>query len=477
MDSIDDKLLSGDYAADVREINRRLRVEHSFDLVSKHLRLGEKEAVLYFVDGFIKDEVLERILAFLLEAEPERLSRVKSAANFAAAFIPYTETDVTNEFSKILASVLSGTPALLVEGLEEAVLIDVRTYPVRGMAEPEDDRVLRGARDGFVETLIFNTALIRRRIRDTALTVEVTPVGTKSKTDVAICYMIGLVNPRHLSIIKEKLNKIAIESLTMGQESLAECLLGSRWYNPFPRVRYTERPDAAAASLYEGSIILIVDNSPAVMILPTSIFDFLQDSNDYYFTPLVGSYLRLVRMLIFFLTVFLTPVWYLLVESPELVPEWLSFIFVREPNQVPIFIQLLLVEFILDGLKLAALNTPTVLSNSFSIVGALILGDFAVKANWLVAEVVLYMAFVAIATFTQPSYELGYAFKLFRLLFLVLIRFIGPWGLPLGVVLMLIVIASTKTPLGYTYLYPLIPFNGPALMRLLIRQPISRQNT
>ena len=476
MESIYD-LLTGDYAQDQKEISRRLRVEQSFDLVAKPLKIGGKEAVLYFVDGFIKDDVMERILAFLLRLEPAQLPQARSAADFAASFVPYVETDSAKEVPKLITAVLSGMLALLVEGLDEAVLIDARTYPVRSVAEPEDDRVLRGSRDGFVETLVFNTALIRRRIRDTALTVEITSVGTKSKTDVVLCYMSGIVNPRHLAVIKEKLDGIAIESLTMAQESLAECLLGSRWYNPFPRVRYTERPDAAAASLYEGSILLIVDNSPAVMILPTSIFDFLQDSNDYYFTPLVGSYLRLVRMLVFFLTIFLTPIWYLLVENPHLTPDWLSFIFVKEPNQIPVFIQLMLVEFLLDGLKLAALNTPTVLSNSFSIVGALILGDFAVKANWLVSEVVLYMAFVAIATFTQPSYELGYAFKLFRLLFLVLIRFVGPWGLPLGFAIMLVVIASTKTPLGYTYLYPLIPFNGPALKRLFFRQPISRQNT
>ncbi|MEG1779546.1 MAG: spore germination protein, partial [Oscillospiraceae bacterium] len=241
--------------------------------------------------------------------------------------------------------------------------------------------------------------------------------------------------------------------------------------------RYTERPDAASASVLEGKIIIVVDNSPAVMILPVSLFDFTQDANDFYFPPLVGTYLRLVRTAVFLLTLFLTPLWYLVLQNPQYMPSWLEFLQVKEMNKVPIIVQLLIIEFVIDGLKLASLNTPSVLSNSFSVVGALILGDFAVQARWFVPEVVLYMAFVTIANFTQPSFELGYAFKLSRVVLLILTAIFNIWGFIAGVVGLLILIATTKTITGRNYLFPFYPFNGEAIVRLFIRKPINSKNT
>ena len=275
---------------------------------------------------------------------------------------------------------------------------------------------------------------------------------------------------------KRQLQDITIPALTLGQESLAECLLRGQWYDPFPRIRYTERPDSAAAAIAEGQIVLLADNSPAAMLLPTSIFTFAQDTNDYYFPPIVGSYLRLVRGLIFLLTLFLTPVWYWLMQNPDKIPAMLEFIRIKEPNSLPLIVQMLLIEVLIDTLKLASLNTPTSLSNALSLVGALVFGEFAVQAGLFVPELLAYMAFVAIASFTQPSHELAYAFKLFRMLFLLLTWLLGGWGLLLGMALMLITLVTTKTVAGGRYLYPLIPFNGRALWRLLWRQPISRHN-
>ena len=206
-------------------------------------------------------------------------------------------------------------------------------------------------------------------------------------------------------------------------------------------------------------------------------FDFVQDTNDYYFPPLVGTYLRFVRDAVFFLTVFLTPVWYLLVQNPDWIPSWLDMLRIKEPNMVPLLVQLLAIEFVIDGIKLASLNTPGSLNNAFSIVGALILGDFAVSVGFFVPEVLLYMAFVAVASFTQPSFELGYAFKLFRMLFLVLTALFNWIGFAIGLLLLVLAIAFTDTAAGKNYLYPLIPFNRRAFLRLLIRRPIHRDNT
>ena len=442
------------YQETVNQLKRKLRVDASFDLVSRDITVGHRNGTMFFVDGLTKDEVLEKMLQYLTKIPPDDMSGITDAAEFIARFITY----------------------IVVEGIERVILVDTRTYPVRGVEEPETDRVLRGSRDGLVETLMFNAALIRRRLRDPALTFEAVSIGSISATDVCICYMTDRVDKKYLKKVQDRLASITIPALTMGQESLAECLLRGQWYNPFPRVRYTERPDAAAAAIAEGQIVLLVDNSPAAMLLPTSIFDFSQDTNDFYFPPIVGSYLRFVRGLIFVATLFLTPVWYWLMQNPDRIPPPLEFIRIEEMGPIPLIVQLLLVELLIDAIKLAALNTPASLSNALSLVGALVFGEFAVEAGIFASELLAYMAFVAIASFTQPSHELTYAFKLFRILFLLCTWLLHGWGLLLGMGIMLLVLVTTRTAVEGSYLYPVIPFNGRALMRLLFRQPISRYN-
>ncbi len=454
-----------------------LRVSASFDLVLRDVAVADRAAAIVFVDGFVKDETMSKMLQFLVNLQPEKVKALTSAEEFAAHFVPYTEVAVSDQPDEVATAVLSGQLALLVDGYDAVILIDLRTYPVRGVSEPESDRVLRGSHDGFVETLVFNTALIRRHLRDPRLTMEYRQIGSVSKTDVVMCFLDGIAPAKHVKTVREKLDAITIPSLTMGQESLVECLFRKQqWYNPFPKVRYTERPDAAAAAVAEGRILIIVDGTPVVMILPSGIFDFVQDTNDYYFPPLVGSYLRLVRILVFGFTIFVTPVWFLFITNPDWIPPWLEFIRIKEPNTVPVIIQLLLVEVIIDAIRLASLNTPSALNNAFGVVGALILGEFAVSAGLFVAEVLLYMAAVAVATFTQPSFELGYAFKLSRMLFLVLTALFGVWGFVGGILLVLVVLATTQTALGTGYLYPVVPFDKVALRRLLVRRILHRNN-
>ncbi|MBR6708305.1 MAG: spore germination protein, partial [Clostridia bacterium] len=340
----------------------------------------------------------------------------------------------------------------------------------RQTEELENDRVMRGARDGFVETLVFNTALIRRRIRDPRLTMAYHTVGRESRTDVVLCYMDGKADPKYVDYLKKRLQTLQTDALSMGHQSLAECLIRTRWYNPFPKIRCTERPDAAAASLLEGSILILCDNSPEAMILPTSIFDFLQETGDYYFPPLTGCYIRLLRHAIFWIALFLTPLWYLLICNPGWLPEWMLFIIPTKETRIPIIAQLFLTEFVIDGLKLASMNTPSMLTNSLSVVGGLILGDFAVSIGWLLPEVILYMAFVAIANFTQPSMELGFAFKFLRMGLLLLTALFGVAGFVGGLAGCVVLLACNSTVnRKRSYLYPLIPFNGRALRRLFFR--------
>jgi len=448
-----------------------LRVNESFDLIKREMNIAQTKIVMYYIDGFVKAEMMQKLMVHFVSLKDFGDRSEGAAQKFARESVPSVEVDVTSSIDSIVLGVLSGCSAFLCEGFgKNAIIIDARTYPARNTEEPENDRVMRGSRDGFVETMIFNTAMIRRRIRDPNFTVRYINAGNESRTDMALCYMADRADLDYVKELSVKLTKLNTDSLTMGHRSVAESLIRKGWYNPFPKIRTTERPDAASATILEGGIVLICDNSPEAMIFPTSLFDFLQESDDYYFPPLTGTYLRILRHFIFWMTVLLTPVWYLLLRHESILPEWLYFVVPKDPGELPIIIQLFLTEFALDGLKLASLNTPNMLSNSLSVVGGLLLGDFAVTVGWLSPDVILYMAFVAIANFTQSSYELGYAFKYMRMLILILTALFDIYGFISGIIISLILAATNKTVNGKRkYLYPLIPFNGRALARLFFR--------
>ena len=464
---LSDLALGDDYGANVELMKRVLRVDSNFDMLSKKLVLESGELTLFFIDGFTKDTVLQKLMMHFLSVKKLR----HSAKDFMDECLPYIESDVSGDLGHIVHFVASGGALILGSSFgAQAILLDTRTYPARETAEPEGDRVMRGSRDGFVETLLFNTALIRRRIRNPELTMKYFKIGRDSGSDVVLCYMNDRADKKYVAELSKKLSSIDTDSLVMGHESLKECIIKSKWYNPFPKIRTTERPDSAAAQLLEGSVLILIDNSPEVMVLPSTIFDFMQESNDFYFPPLTGSYIRIVRYVVFFLTLFLTPTWYLMLQYPSFVPSWLEFAMPEELGVLPILVQLLLVEFIIDALRLASLNTPSMLNNSLSVVGGLILGDFAVDIGWLIPEVILYMAFVAIANFTQRSYELGYSIKFMRILLLVATAIFGIWGFVGSVVVIILLVATNSTANGKrNYLYPLIPLNIRALRTLIFR--------
>lgn len=469
-------LFSEDFYKNEKMLDEYFRVEQNFDVVNTRFFVSARNAKLYYIDGFVNNEVSERVLNFMMSRK-DKIPENTSAQDFVQSVVSYIEMDVSSDMDVISKTVYSGAILIIVDGFASAFLVKTRNYPRRSVQEPDNDKVLRGAHDGFVEALLINTALIRRRIRDRNLIMEVHEAGKRSRTDIAICYLQNKADMKTVKMLRNKIEKIDVNTLSMSQESLVECFIKKQHFNPFPKVRYTERPDSAAACIAEGSIILLVDNSPAAMIIPTSFFEFLQDTNDYYFPPVVGTYLRFIRMIIFGLAFLLSPTWYLLVSNPSYIPEWLSFITVKEYYTIPIIAQLLIIEVVIDTLKLASLNTPNALSNSFSVIGALVLGDLAVTAKLFSSEVVLFMAFVAIANFAQPSFELGYAFKLSRIFVLILTAAFNVWGYAAGIVIVLLQMFFTKTVTGRGYMYPVIPFNAKTLSRLLFRHPISKENT
>jgi len=454
----------------MNKMSELLPIGRTCDIIEKKTTVGGRDACFYFVDGLIETPIAERLMAFLIDIKPEIMEKFSSAAELVDNHFPYVEITLVDKFDDVLYYVLAGQTVFFVDGYSEAVSLDLREYPSRSVAEPDKEKTLRGARDGFVETIIANTALIRRRVRDPKLIFNMSDVGKRSKTDVAVGYIEGLADEKFVKEIKKRISEINIESIAMGQSSLYELLFKKSRLNPFPKVKYTERPDVAAANLLEGKIIIMVDNVPGCTILPVTFFDFVQQVEDFYFPPVVGGYIRIIRNLFFYLTVILLPLWVYFMNNPQLIPEWLSVIKIREHNGIPVIVQLLILEFGIDGLRIASVNTPDSLSSSLSIVGALLLSEFAVKTGWFDADTILYMAIVALAAFVQPSMELTYAVKFIRIFLLVVTHFFGLWGLFAGWIISVIFIASTRTINNKGYLYPLYPYNGKELKKILVRQ-------
>lgn len=445
-----ERRLSASFEENIRYMNEVLPVKESFDIIRRDMKIGGKASVFYYIDGFVKDEAMLKIMDSFLSVTEQDMS--EDAESFIQEHVPYVEVDLAADFDQVLRNVLSGAVALFIDGYAESVIIDCRTYPARSVDEPEKDKSLRGSRDGFVETIVFNTALMRRRIRDPHLIMEMTEAGQSSRTDIAICYMNDRVDQELLNNLRRRISELNLDDLRMNQQSLAEALFKRKWFNPFPKFKYTERPDTAAACLLEGKVVILVDNAPSAMILPTSILDMIEEANDYYFPTLTGIYLKVTRTLITVATVFFTPLYLLFMQNPQWLPEAFAFVEVRDTVNIPLIFQFLLLELSIDGLRLAAMNTPTMLSTPLSVIAGIVMGEFSVQSGWFNSEVMLYMAFVAVANYTQPNFELGYALKFMRLMLLVLTSVFGLYGFVAGCILVLCFLIFNKTLSGRNYL-------------------------
>ena len=443
------KKLSVSFEDNIRYMNEILPVKESFDIIRREMEIGGKASVFYYIDRFIKDEAMLKIMDSFLSVSEKDMP--EDAEGFIQKKVPYVEGDILEDFDQGIRNVLPGPAVLFIDGYKECIAIDCRTYPARGVEEPDKDRSLRGSRDGFVETIVFNTALMRRRIRDPHLVMEMTEVGQASRTDIAICYMQDRVDNELLKNLKNRIESLQVDDLRMNQQSLAESLFKRKWFNPFPKFKFTERPDTAAACLLEGKVVILVDNSPSAMILPTSILDMIEEANDYYFPTVTAVYLKVTRTLITIATVFFTPLYLLFMQNEEWLPRAFDFVAVQDTVNIPLIFQFLLLELSIDGLRLAAMNTPTMLSTPLSVIAGIVMGEFSVQSGWFNSEVMLYMAFVAVANYTQPNFELGYALKFMRLMLLILTGVFDLYGFIIGCILVLCFLIFNKTLSGRNY--------------------------
>ena len=435
------------YTELLSEIKSQIPVGESFDLLERKLEIAGRDAEMFFVDGLVDGSMMQRVLFSLFSLKTEQLETAETMEQFLQSNLPFLDAMITRDVDQAIKYLYSGLVPLLISGYDGIIIIDCRSYPLRSVQEPSKEQSLRGAKDGFVESMMTNIALIRRRIRDNDLIFKVYNIGEMTKSDTSMVYMKGKADSSMVEKLDRCLRSLRIEGMTVTEQSLVEALLGRKrgLFNPFPKVRYTQRPDVIAAHVEEGKIAVIVDNTPTVILIPAGIFDFLQDIDDYYFPVMIGNYFRALRITNMIVILFATPVYLLFAEGTIPTYEGLRFFITEEEFAISIFWQFILLEIAVDGLKLASLNTPESLGMSLSVIGALVLGEFSVSSGWFVPQTILCMAVVAIASFIQPSMELGYAIKFVRILMLIGAHCFGWPGMAAAFVLSVAVMAGTRS--------------------------------
>ena len=450
-------------------MKNRVGLGDSFDLGVRKLTILKKGVHFYYVNGLCDTQPIVQIVKELVNINNrEKISL--QLQSIVENRIVHQSVDQLKTMDEVVDQVLSGLIVILVEGEGIGLAVDVRSYPGRQPQEPDTEKVVRGSRDGFVENIIVNTALTRRRIRDERLRFEMMKIGERSKTDVALGYIEDIANPDLVNVIKKELNTIEIDGIAMADKTVEEFLV-KQGYNPFPLVRYTERADVAATHLLEGHVLIYVDTSPSVIITPTTYFHHLQHAEEYRQSPGVGTLVRWIRFLGVAASLLLLPFWYLFVQNSDLLPEVLSFIGPNEKSNIPILLQIFFADVGIEFLRLAAIHTPTPLSTAMGLIAAVLIGQIAIDVGLFVPEVILYVSLAAIGTYATPSYELSMANKIGRLFLLIVTAIFHVPGFVGGITVWLVLLASIKS-LNTPYLWPFIPFDPKAFIQILIRRAV-----
>lgn len=464
-------LISKNLEDNLHYLQTRLPLDNSFDYLQRSLTISSHSALFLGINGLCNTDLLEKILSDLQGSLSDENQKIQDLQQFIKNHLSYVQISTCKAFDILIQNLLSGSSAFLIDGFDTALLVDVRKYPDRGVEEPDAERISRGARDGFVETLVTNTNLIRRRIRSTKLVFELEKIGSVSQTDIAITYMDGLVNKNLLEKLRKNLSRLDVSSLTMGSKTLEELLVPKHWYHPLPNLQITERPDVACSYLCEGHILILVDNSPVALILPCTIFQFTQSPEDYYKSPVVGTLNRLARFACVLVTIFLLPLFLLLAGYTEAPSPEFKLLSTGDIGPIRLFFYVLMAEFFLNLFKNSASLSGSMYSGSLSIVGGILIGDMAVELNWVSTEVLFYAALTLLASLALPNREFSDALGIYRVLLILCTGFGGVWGFWIGFGLVLLSIFTTRTFSGMSYFWPLFPFNGKALRRLLFRSP------
>lgn len=434
----------------------KAQLASSFDVVYRSITIEGKHAYLIFLSSLSDPSLLSDLVEGFV---------ITASNGLAITFYPGAVTTVYDR-QEALVNMLSGQCLVLLEESEAYYCIETRSYPSRQNGEPSVEKSVRGAHDGFVENIIFNVGLIRRRIRDPQLCVKIAKKGSKTKTDIAYLYLEKLVDVDVLEDFEHRLRDMQ-ECEIINERNLCEALYG-KTCNPYPHVRYSERPDICAIHLLQGYVIVLCDNSPSAMILPTTFFEQTKQMEEYTQTTLVALFTRMLRLIGIAFSLYLLPLWIALVvdQNPTMLQLPMHDIRLYEFG-----FQIIFADVVVEWLRQSLIHTPTVLSGIMSFVAVFVLGDMAVELGAYTKEILIMIALCNIGNLLTPSYELSLANKLFRILIGLCALCFGTSGFCFAVLVHISILLSTKT-IKYPYLYPFIPFSWKEFKRIWLGDPI-----
>lgn len=458
--------------------------EDCHDVVKRKFPIGEEKkawAYIVYIDSMVDRQVIEQsILQPLMVEVREVLPKIENMHASLLDFIKdggMTTADLKNvdTLDEVCSAILSGDTILMIDGYEQAIVIATKGWPNRGVQEPDTEPVVRGSKEGFSEALRINTVLIRRRIRDTKLKVKQIKVGVRSQTDIAMMYLEDVVRSDILEEVNQRIHHFKVDAiLDSGQ---LEQLIQDDWRSPFPQIQVTQRPDKAASAILEGRIAIIVDNSPFVLLVPTTLNCFFQSSEDFYERWQIMSFIRIIRYGAAFFAVALPGLYIALTTfHPAMIPTnlMLSIAAARQGVPFPAIVEVLIMELAFELLREAGVRLPDPIGSTIGIVGGIIIGQAAVEANIVSPIIVIIVSLTAISSFAIPSHSLGVAFRLSKYLIILLSSILGMYGFLLGIVTLLIHLSSLKS-FNIPYLAPyagLHPLYNNDLKDSLLRLPI-----
>ncbi len=444
-------------------------LEGSSDMVFREFLIGNKKAFMVYIDGMadkilLNDYVLESLM---LEAD-----KFGSIDNIKNKILTVTDVSEQEKLSKAIDLVLSGDTLLLIDGMDKAYVIATRLWPVRGIGEPQSETTIKGSRDGFTETIRFNTALVRRRIKDTRLKIEPKKLGVRSKTDVFIMYIEDIVNQDVLNNLYDRLEKIKIDSI-LGSGYVEHFIEDNKW-SLFPTTKSTERPDVVASALYEGKVAILVDNSPFAIIVPTTLPSLFQSPDDYYQRWIHSSTIRIIRLFSIIISIIL-PAMYVAVTSyhSAIIPTKLAYFIAssREGVPFPAYMEAIIMELSLELLMESIVRLPKPVGATIGIVGGLIIGQAAVSAGIVSPIMIIIVSITTITSFTAPSYDVSSSFRIIRFLLIIASSFLGLYGVVLGLIVLLVHLVRLKS-FGIPYLSPMVNPSISDFKDMYIRAPI-----
>lgn len=438
------------------------------DIVYRKFNAGKWKIALLYIDG-MSDKIL--LDDYVIESLMMDYIIIDKVEDIKDHILTVSEIKEVKKLDEGIISMLSGDTLMLIDGLEECYVIGNRLWPARGVMEPSGETVVRGSREGFTETLRFNTALVRRRIRDTRLRVQHKYLGVRSKTDVVIMYIDDIVNKEILNELLERVNNISIDAIL--DSGYVEQLIEDNKWSPFPQIQSTERPDVVAAALYEGRISIIVDNSPFALIIPATLPGLFQSPDDYYQRWLVSSLTRIIRLLSIALSLILAPL-YVAVTSfhTATIPTSLAYAMAatREGIPFPAFIETIIMELSLWLLLEAIIRLPKPIGATIGIVGGLILGQAAVNAGIVSPVMIIIISITAISSFIAPNYQVTAAFRYMRFLLIIAASIAGLYGIGMCLIATLIHLIRLNS-FGIPYLSPIVNVKGKDYKDMFIRAP------